>query len=84
MKNVLQAVERIGTLEEPDLIRLDAPLPDIAPHSLRVILLLSERVDLIDEQQWLRAAAKNPVFDFLKDPAEDIYSVEDRKPFNAR
>ena len=26
----------------------------------------------IDEMEWLRAAAANPVFDFLKEPKEDI------------
>jgi hypothetical protein len=36
----------------------------------------------IDEIEWLRAAATNPAFDFLKDPEEDIYTLEDGKPFN--
>ena len=46
----------------------------------------------IDEMTWLRAAATNPVFDFLKDPEEDIYTLADSeavatqgasgKPFN--
>lgn len=36
----------------------------------------------IDEQEWLQAAANNPVFDFLKDPEEDIYTLADGKPFN--
>ncbi|XWK86981.1 MAG: tetratricopeptide repeat protein [Phormidium sp.] len=36
----------------------------------------------IDEQEWLQAAANNPVFDFLNDPEEDIYTLADGKPFN--
>jgi hypothetical protein len=28
----------------------------------------------IDEREWLRAAATNPAFAFLKEPEEDIYS----------
>ena len=36
----------------------------------------------IDEREWLRAAASNPAFDFLKDPEEDIYTLADGKPFN--
>ena len=35
----------------------------------------------IDEVEWLRAAATNPVFDFLNDPTEDVYSPTDGKPF---
>ncbi len=37
----------------------------------------------IDESEWLRAAATNPAFDFLKNPEEDIYTLDDGKPFNA-
>lgn len=36
----------------------------------------------IDESEWLRSAASNPAFDFLKDPEEDIYTLADGKPFN--
>lgn len=36
----------------------------------------------IDDREWLRAAATNPAFDFLKEPEEDIYTVDDGKPFN--
>ena len=36
----------------------------------------------IDEQEWLYAAANNPVFDFLNDPEEDIYTLADGKAFN--
>jgi len=37
----------------------------------------------IDEQEWLRAAAANPAFDFLKEPGEDIYTLADGEPFHA-
>lgn len=30
-----------------------------------------------DEQEWLEAAASNSVFNFLKDPQEDIYTLAD-------
>ncbi len=31
------------------------------------------------EQEWLRAAAANPAFEFLADPDEDVYSLADGK-----
>jgi hypothetical protein len=34
----------------------------------------------IDESEWLKAAANNPVFAFLYDPEEDIYTLADGKP----
>lgn len=34
----------------------------------------------MDEKGWLREAGQNPAFDFLKDPAEDRYTLRDGKP----
>jgi hypothetical protein len=34
-----------------------------------------------DERLWLRSAARNPAFEFLADPEEDIYSAEHGEPF---
>jgi Uma2 family endonuclease/Flp pilus assembly protein TadD len=46
----------------------------------------------IDDREWLRAAATNPAFEFLNNPEEDIYTLDDSeavatqgasgKPFN--
>lgn len=47
---------------------------------VRVIILLPQ-ADEISEADWLRAAASNPAFDFLKDPRENIYTKNDGKPF---
>jgi hypothetical protein len=35
-----------------------------------------------EEYEWLKAAMRNPVFDWLKDPEEDIYTLADGKPFH--
>jgi hypothetical protein len=34
-----------------------------------------------NETEWLKAAASNPAFDFLRDPEQDIYTLEDGRPF---
>ena len=39
------------------------------------------RADDPTELEWLKGLARNPAFDFLEDPAEDIYSLSDGKPF---
>jgi hypothetical protein len=36
----------------------------------------------IDEQEWRRGTARNPAFDFLNDPAEDVYTRNDGYPFH--
>ena len=80
MENPLQIVELIGTIDEKGQLHLDAPISAIGQGRVRVILLPEEAE--IGEKEWLKAAASNPAFDFLKDPAEDIYTLDDGQPFN--
>ena len=82
METAMTAIELTGTIDENHQLRLDTPLPISGPKRVRVIVLYPLD-DESDETEWLRAAARNPAFDFLKESAEDIYSVEDGKPFHA-
>jgi len=51
--------------------------------NVRVLILLDDDYTDIDEEAiWMDSIAKNPSFDFLKDSAEDIYSLKDGEPFN--
>lgn len=76
-----RAIETTGTVDADHRLLLDEALPISGPKKVRVIILFPEEID-IDESQWLKAASRNPSFDFLKDPEEDIYSMNDGKPFN--
>lgn len=80
MENPLQAVELIGTIDEKGQLHLDEPISTVGQGRVRVILLPEEAE--IGENEWLKATASNPAFDFLKDPAEDIYTLDDGQPFN--
>ncbi|RLJ01410.1 MAG: hypothetical protein DRP11_04440 [Candidatus Aenigmatarchaeota archaeon] len=75
-----RAVEATGTIDVRRQLVLDEPLPVVGPIRVRVIILLPGEAD-IDEMEWLRAAASNPAFDFLKEPEEDIYTLADGRPF---
>jgi len=46
--------------------------------AVRVLILFDEENE-DEEQQWLKAIAKNPSFDFLNDPDENIYTLKDGK-----
>ena len=81
MSFATRAIETAGTITAQSQLVLDDPLPVAGPRRVRVIILMPDEED-IDEAEWLRAAAANPAFDFLKDPAEDIYSIQDGKPFH--
>ncbi len=81
MDATVKAIETTGTIDAQHRLLLDEPLPVAGPTKVRVIILLPEEED-IDEKEWLYAAANNPVFDFLKEPEEDIYTSEDGRPFH--
>ena len=79
MENVEKAIEATGTIDAQRRLVLDEPLPVVGPTRVRVIILLPEDTE-VDEKEWLRAASANPAFDFLKEPEEDIYTLEDGRP----
>jgi len=80
MEVTTKTIEATGTIDEQRQLVLDKPLPVVGPTRVRVIILLPGEAD-INETEWLRAAAANPVFDFLKDPEEDIYTLADGRPY---
>ncbi|MCF7810290.1 hypothetical protein K9N50_04805 [bacterium] len=77
----MKTIETTGVIDKRKQLQLDEPLTVDGPARVRVIILLMEEDD-ITETEWLKAASSNPAFDFLKDPEEDIYTIEDGKPFN--
>lgn len=81
METTMTAVEMTGRIDEQHQLQLDGPLPVSGPRRVRVIVLYPVD-DEWDETDWLKAAARNPAFQFLKDPEEDIYSLTDGEPFS--
>lgn len=81
MEIPMTAIEMTGTVDENSQLKLDGSLPFSGPKRVRVIVL-SSLDDEINEISWLQAASRNPVFAFLADPEEDIYSITDGKPFH--
>ena len=79
----IRAIEVTGTIDEERQLHLDQPLPVVGPNRVRVIILFAEETDF-DEGEWLKAVARNPAFDFLNDPEEDIYSLEDGHPYHTK
>lgn len=80
MQTATKAIETTGTVDAQHHLVLDGALPITGPTRIRVIILVPEETD-INETKWLQAAARNPAFDFLKDPKEDIYTLSDGRPF---
>ena len=82
MDTTLTAIETTATVDENHQIHLDSPLPITGPLRVKVIVLYPLAED-IDEATWLYAASRNPAFASLHDASEDIYTIQDGKPFDA-
>jgi hypothetical protein len=76
-----KAIEATGTIDHQNRIILDESLPVAEPTRVRIIIFMPDDTD-IDEMDWLQSASVNPVFNFLKDDEEDIYTLEDGIPFH--
>ena len=81
METISKAIETSGTLDDQRHITLDESLPELEGKRIRIIVLVPESDD-IPESEWLHAAVTSSAFDFLKEPEEDIYTLEDGKPFH--
>ncbi len=80
----MTAVEVTGTVDEHQQLRLDSALPIQGPVRVRVLVLYPIEDEALSEEEWLHAAARNPAFDYLREPEEDIYSPADGKPFDGQ
>ncbi len=86
----MKAIEAQGTVDDDGHLIVKKRIPLPASASVRVIVLAPDDGDgpgdeldnEPDERAWLRAAAAGGAFDFLNDPAEDIYAPTDGKPFH--
>lgn len=80
MDGTLRAIEVEGTVDEQHRLHVDEPLPVGGPGRVRVLVLIPDS-PVPEDQEWLRAAASNPAFDFLKHEEEDLYGRVDGRPF---
>lgn len=76
----MKAIEINTKTDKSGHLKVDIPLKG-KNQKVRLLILLSEDDETSeDEQQWLYSISKNPSFDFLNEPEEDIYSLNDGEP----
>ncbi len=76
----MKAVELRARTEKDGSIKIEHT--GLSGGMLVRILILSEEEEGEDEKRYLKTISKNPAFDFLNEPEEDVYSPKDGKPFN--
>ena len=77
----MRAIEVTGQIDKNGILRLDNPLI-IRGKKVKVIILMSEEDEEIEEKQWLKAMTNNPTFEFLHNEQENIYKLTDGQPFH--
>ena len=76
---MLQALERNGRIDKEGKLHLDVPLT-VTDKAVKVIVLVADEEEIADDD-WQQATIGNEAFNFLNDPAEDIYSLSDGYTF---
>ncbi len=78
----MKAIEINSKTDKTGLLKINYKL-NRSESNVRVLILLDDEYTENDEESiWMDSISGNPSFDFLKDSAEDIYSLKDGEPFN--
>ena len=77
----MRAIEIVSKTDKTGLLKINYKL-DKSESNVRVLILLDDDNEQEDEKLWMRSISRNPAFNFLNDPAEEIYSSNDGEPLN--
>ena len=77
----MKAIEIESKTDSKGFLRMNYSL-EHKDKTVKVIIMYEENSDEDDEAEWLKSVSKNPAFDFLKDEAENIYTIENGEPVN--
>ncbi len=77
----MKAIEINSKTDKHGHLRINYPL-NKKNSKVRVIILLIEDNESEEEKLWMQSISNNPSFDFLKEPEEDIYSIDDGEAIN--
>ena len=78
----MKAIEINSKTDKGGHLKIDYNLnkPD---RNVRILIMFDEDYSEKEEENLMvHSFSNNPAFDFLNDPAENIYSVKDGEPFN--
>lgn len=78
----MKAIEINSKTDKAGHLKIDYKLSKSESKVRVLILLEDDNTDQVEEDLWMKSISTNPVFDYLKEPMEDIYSIKDGEPFN--
>jgi len=77
----MKAIEINSETDQDGVLKISYKI-NKSNSKVRVLILYDDKNESDEEKLWMDSIAKNPAFDFLNDPAEDIYTIKDGEPFH--
>ncbi len=78
----MKAIEINSKTDEYGNLKIEYPL-NKKDSKVRVLILMDDDyLNSDDEKFWLQSISKDPAFDFLNDPDENIYSLKNGESFD--
>jgi hypothetical protein len=77
----MKAIEIISETDQDGVLKIRYNI-NKSNSKVRVLILYDDKNESDEEKLWMDSISKNPSFDFLNDPAEDIYTIKDGEPFH--
>ena len=78
----MRAIEINSKTDKSGLLKLDYRLGKPEKNVRILILLEDEPYQQEDEKLWMDSVSKNPAFNFLNEPEEDVYTIKDGEAFD--
>jgi hypothetical protein len=74
-------VNIVGDLsDDGKIITLEQPIKDISARKVQLVVIQDDEEN--SAKEWLSAIAKSNLYDDLKHPDENIYSINDGVPYH--
>lgn len=77
----MEAIEKLVRLDDEGNTTLSLGR-NFSKKQAKVIVLIKD--DEVTDKEWLALAMKGEAFDFLNDPAENIYTMEDGVSYKSK
>jgi len=78
----MKAIEINSKTDKKGHLKIDYKIGK-SERNVRILILLDDYNSMPDDEKiWVDSISTNPAFDFLKDPTEDIYSLNDGESFH--
>jgi len=78
----MRAIEINSKTDQTGRLKFDYQIGK-SEKSVRILILLEDDAYQQEEEKlWMDSLTKNPAFNFLNEPEEDVYSIKDGEPVN--